>query len=306
MSKIVVVGGAGYLGRPLCQRLAAAGHQVSVLDRGTFGLPPQMDDRIATVRSDVRLREVVREVVRGVDAVVHLGFVNGREAVAASHHVADSINVTATRWLVDEVLRAQVPKLIVCGDAYESLSDGPATPYGDQMADMERTFFDDAACGYEKTLLRLPLLFGFSTRMRFDLPINQMVAQAICDGTVVEPTRKAVVPHLHVADAVTALKMMLDAPVDPGVRALNVGGEGIDLRDVVGTLKKARADLRVVEGEVDLDTVEIDGSEFRTRTGFGRAVPFEDGIREVASFLIQQRGSLNWTDPVFHNRKMPL
>ena len=107
--RILVTGGAGYIGSLLCPALLDAGHDVVLLDSLMFGVQPILHfishPRLEVVHGDIRDARVVQPLIARVDAVLHLAAIVGYPACAADPTTAETTNVEGTRVIVDALSR---------------------------------------------------------------------------------------------------------------------------------------------------------------------------------------------------------
>ncbi len=114
--KILLTGGAGYIGSTLTPFLLAAGHQVRVLDCLAYGgqslLGVWAHPGFEFIRGDIRDREIVRTAVADRDAVVHLAAIVGDPACSREPDLARSTNLDASLVLIAESQSAGVERFI--------------------------------------------------------------------------------------------------------------------------------------------------------------------------------------------------
>jgi dTDP-L-rhamnose 4-epimerase len=146
--RVLVTGGAGFIGRGVVSALLAAGHEVRVLDAllpeaHPSGGPPALPDGVEFVHGDLRDAALVEAVLRGVDAVSHQAAVvgRGREILDARHHVG--CNDLGTATLLAEMASADVGRLVLAGSVvvygssrYECPDHGRVRPAGRTVADL--------------------------------------------------------------------------------------------------------------------------------------------------------------------------
>src|SRR5215831_6884874 len=109
--KVLVTGGAGYIGVVLCERLLEAGHEVRVLDRLYWGSKPieHIIDRVELIHADVR--DFDERALDGVDGVVHLAGLSNDPTAEYNPTANWEMNALATERLADACRRYAVPRL---------------------------------------------------------------------------------------------------------------------------------------------------------------------------------------------------
>ena len=120
--RILVTGGAGYIGAILCPALLEAGHEVILLDSLMFGVQPILHfinhPKLQVVHGDVREPRIVTPLTGRVDAVLHLAAIVGSPACAADPTTAETTNVDGTRILVDSLSTSQALVYASTGSTY--------------------------------------------------------------------------------------------------------------------------------------------------------------------------------------------
>ena len=204
--KVLVTGGAGYLGSVLVPKLLARGHQVRVVDLGYFGLDhlrrlwspgaTSANDtprwrRVEVIREDLRSimtkPTLGRELIDGCDAVIHLAAISNDPSADLHPDLTDEVNVGVTARLAELARDRRVPFLFSSSCSIYGAADGeidefaatnPLTVYASSKVTAERILGDLASAHWRPTILRNGTLFGYSPRMRFDLVVNNLAAAA--------------------------------------------------------------------------------------------------------------------------------
>lgn len=200
MSKILLVGGAGYVGCVLAEELLERGYAVKVLDRlyyGEDGLKP-IRDRVELIVGD--MRAVGPEVLEGVDAVVNVGGLSNDPTAEYNPRANYEMNTVATRMLAQFCKKQGIARYIfasscsiydrgVGDDERDVLLDEnsdvqPRAAYSRSKYDAERQLLEMADPSFCPVILRKGTIYGFSMRMRYDLVVNTFVRDALTKGTI--------------------------------------------------------------------------------------------------------------------------
>lgn len=187
--RVLVTGAAGYVGVPTCARLLAAGFAVTGLDSLRYDNGPSLaglvgEHRFRFVRADVRDRAAVAAEVRRVDAVVHLAALVGAPVCRRCVDEAYPVNQAAVEALVAELASSQ---RLVYPHTNSGYGRGGNEPVTEDRPQRPLTTYAASKLGGEvaalsrgnSVSLRLATVFGASPRMRWDLMVNDWVAQMV-------------------------------------------------------------------------------------------------------------------------------
>lgn len=257
--RICVTGGGGFLGTVLCRRLLAHGHQLSVLDRFTWGTQPLASvcsvhpGQVDVYPGDLLDARVLRDALARCEAVIHLAGIVGYPACDADPQEAERTNVEGTRVLCANLggralLFASTGSTYgrVEGLATEDLPISPLTRYGRTKAQAEQMVQDVGGVSF-----RLATLFGLSPRMRWDLLPQDFARTAYDAGEIrlFEPESRRT--FLHVEDAADAFRVALGTALGYGAipgAVYNVGTQhGNRTKREVAELAQAVTGCRLVE-----------------------------------------------------------
>jgi len=297
---VTVLGGAGYVGSLLVERLLREGNSVTVMDALMFG-----GDGLRTVaehpafsfvHGDLRDIEAVVQACAGADAVVHLGAVVGDPACALDEATTLAINRDATVTAARVSRALNVRRFIfastcsVYGASDEFLTEdsepAPISVYARSKAESEALLLPMSGRTFHTTVLRFGTLFGQSLRDRFDLVVNLLAARAVTDGEISINGGDQWRPFVHVADCADAVVACLYAaePVVSG-RIFNVGSDALNcrLRDVGELIRVMVPDVRVVFGASASAEANyrVSFERIATQLGFEPRRTLADGIREI-------------------------
>ena len=294
--RVLVTGGAGYLGSVLCERLLEAGHRVTALDSLAHGVPslfhlcarPGFD----FVRGDARDEALLRRSLREADAVIPLAAVVGAAACDRDPLMARSVNLDAVRLLLK--LRSPAQQVILpntnsgygtsSGDVYctEETPLEPISLYGRTKVDAEK----EVLSAPNALTLRLATVFGSSPRMRLDLLVNHFVYAAVTDGYLVLFEKDFKRNFIHVRDVADCFLYCLEHGAKMSGRAYNAGLDAANLSkgELALKVKEQVPSLHITFSEIgsDPDKRNYVVSNQRLReAGFEAQRSLEDGIGEL-------------------------
>ncbi len=296
--KVLVTGGAGYIGSTLVPLLLAAGHSVTVLDSLPAGIAPLLacfrDGRFSLVRGDIRDERAVREAAAGADAIAHLAALSGAPACERDPQGAVEVNERGSR-IVARVAGRRPLVYASTGSCYGAVPGGrcdetttvqPETRYGVTKLAGERAAMDAPA----GIALRFATAYGVSPRMRLDLLVNHFVRVLLAHGeiSVFEPHARRT--FIHVADAARALLFSLENAARMAGQTYNAGSEEQNLtKGEVLDIVRARVPGAVVRADPageDPDRRDYTVSYRKIReAGFRATVSLEEGVEELVRAL---------------------
>jgi nucleoside-diphosphate-sugar epimerase len=246
-SRILVTGGAGYLGSILCEHLLNEGYHVTVVDNLFYGVHSLFqfcaNPRFEFVFGDARDENLMAGLVKNADILIPLAAVVGAPACDRDPWMARSVNLEAVQ-LINRLRSSQ--QLVIypnTNSGYGAKSgasycteDSPLEPislYGQTKVQAEQELLDSA----NAITLRLATVFGISPRMRLDLLVNHFVYAAAFDGyiTIFEKDFKRNYIHIRdVADCfVYCIKnadTMIGRPFNLGLDSANLSKEELALK----------------------------------------------------------------------------
>jgi nucleoside-diphosphate-sugar epimerase len=308
--KILVAGGAGYLGSALVPRLLERGYEVTVVDLLWFGnhLPSQ----VRLLRKDVL--DVTEDELEGHEQVVFLAGVSNDPMAEYSPSKNFVYNGAAPAYLAYVAQRAGVRRFVygsscsIYGYSTDVLcgEDEPAVchfPYGISKLQGERACLQLRDEGFSVLSLRKGTVCGWSPRMRLDLVVNTMFRTAVADGRIVVRNPAIWRPVLAVQDAVAAYVRAIEAaPEVSGVFNVasdnyTVGELGDRVREAVQDRLGHRIDLELRD-EHDLRSYKVTTEKASRVLGFH---PRHD-VLSIVDELFDHLGEFqDFDNPLYYN-----
>lgn len=307
--KVLVTGGAGYIGSVLVPMLLNKGHEVTVLDNLMFGQTPLLDvcnnKNLNIVRGDVRNDSLLKEQVTKADAIIPLAALVGAPLCDKDPIQAQSVNADAIKKIYDWKSKDQMMIYPCTNSGYGIGQEGifcdeesplkPISLYGKVKVEAESHILN----GGEGVTFRFATLFGIAPRMRLDLLVNDFTYRAVNDRAVVLFEAHFKRNYLHVRDGARAFMHGLENYETMKGRPFNVGLSDANLtkEELCKVIQRHVPNFSYVISEIgeDPDKRNYNVSNKRIEdTGYKPATDLDDGIIElVKGFKIVHRNQFS-------------
>jgi nucleoside-diphosphate-sugar epimerase len=305
-TRVLITGGAGYLGSILSEHLLQRGYHVTVLDSLIYGeqnlfhlcAHPDFD----FVLGDARDEALVARLVAKADAIIPLAAIVGAPACDRDPLMATTVNLDAIRMLNRLRSPSQLVVYPTTNSGYGTKSGAlycteetplePITLYGRTKTEAEAEVLGSA----NALTLRLATVFGTSPRMRLDLLVNHFVYAALTDRYLVLFEKDFKRNYIHIRDIADCFihclenaPAMIGRPYNAGLDAANLSKEELALK-----IKEQLPDFHIVCSEIGSDPDKrnyIVSNDRLRQAGFEARRSLEEGIRElIKGFALFGRG----------------
>ncbi|OVE75351.1 hypothetical protein BVX97_04940 [bacterium E08(2017)] len=306
--KILVTGGAGFLGSIIVPHLLSKGHNVRVLDNMSYNqtslLPLFINPNFEFIAGDVRDNETLKTALDGADFIIHLAALVGAPLCKAKEKDAREINLDAT--LLIEELRSKEQGLIypnttsgygtkqdIVGLCTEDTPLEPISVYGQTKVDAEKALLQ---CDNVVTY-RFTTVFGLSPRLRLDLMPNDFMWHGIRTGALVifEPEFQR--SFIHITDIARCISFTIDNFDSMKGEAYNVGDESMnktkrELAEKIGELTGCVVQYNEMREDPDKRNYFVSFEKIKSK-GFNIEVGWEQGLNSLYNGL----KTLHWSCP---------
>jgi nucleoside-diphosphate-sugar epimerase len=218
--KILITGGAGYLGSVLTPHLLSLGHRVTVLDNLTYGQTPLLDScnhkDFEFVYGDTRDERVLQPLISKADCILPLAALVGAPSCAKDQTGATTVNRNAIMLISRMRSKAQRVLFPTTNSGYgigqpgipctEETTLRPISLYATTKVEAERVLLDSG----EAVTYRLATVFGASPRMRLDLLVNDFVYRAVNDRALVLFEAHFKRNYIHIRDVARVFSHGID------------------------------------------------------------------------------------------------
>lgn len=294
--RILVTGGAGYIGSMLVPELLNRGHHVTVVDNFMFKQTPlghvMAHPQFDIVRGDIRDEKLMKGLVQKADILIPLAALVGAPLCKKDPVGAESINLQAPLSLFKMASPSQWILMPTTNSAYgsgdkdnfcdENSALNPISLYAQHKVEVEKALMDRQ----NSISYRLATVFGMSPRMRLDLLVNDFTYRAFNDRFIVLFESHFRRNYIHVRDVVAAFLHGMDNFDGMKSQVYNVGLSEANLSkmQLCQAIKKHVPDFTIMEAPIGEDPDKRDyvvSNEKLERTGWKPQNNLDAGIREL-------------------------
>lgn len=324
MSKVVVVGGGGYVGCVLVEELLSMGFSVRVVDRLFFGQEPVASflDRVEMVDTD--MRDFDASLVEDASAVINLGGLSNDPTAEFNPQANTELNTEASIHVADIAKKAGVPRFILASSCSiydrgvgdegrdvlldENSAVEPKAAYATSKLAAERAILPMASDTFSPIVFRKGTVFGFSPRMRYDLVLNAFVKDALSKGKMTVHYGGAMWrPLIDVRDVARAYVIGLQAPEElVKGQIFNLVGGNFRISELALRTKCALEPLGI-KADVDVDfayrlvrSYRVSGDKASRVLNFAPRVSVEESVARMVD-EIHRHGYSDFSHPRYYN-----
>jgi nucleoside-diphosphate-sugar epimerase len=319
--KVLVTGGAGYVGSYLIPKLLGDGHEVTCLDVQWFGdgYLPKDNENLRMVKADIRDLPALREALVGIEAVIHLACVSNDHSCQLDEALSTSINYDAFEPLVVLAKAAGVKRFIYCSsssvygvsEAADVREDHPLVPltlYNRYKGMCEPLLFKHQGDDFVCVTIRPATVCGYAPRQRFDLTVNIITAHAALKGAITVFGGLQKRPNLHIKDMVECYRTLLTAPAEKiAGQTFNVGNQNLQVghiaeivRAVVEVELGIRSTIETTES-TDKRSYHVNSDKIRDVLGFVPQFSVQDAVRDLCTRFKSGMFKDALTNPLYTN-----
>jgi len=325
MKKVIVIGGAGYVGCVLVPKLLEAGYDVVVYDLmlfGADGLPQH--PHLQVIEGDIRDIPTFVTALNGVDSVIHLASISNDPSFELNPELSKSINYDCFESLILACKKNGVKRFIYAStssvygvsDAPEVTETHPLVPltdYNKYKGMSEPLLLRHQSPEFTTVIIRPATVCGYSPRMRLDLSVNILTNLAVNEGqiTVFGGSQKR--PNIHVDDIAELYLKLLEIPSELiAGEIFNAAYQNHTISELAEMVKKiveqempGKVPIKIVTTtSSDLRSYHVSSRKIKEKLGYipGRSV--EDAVRDLCRAFKAGRLPNSMTDDRYINVKV--
>ncbi len=322
-SKVMVVGGAGYVGCVLVPLLLERSHEVTVYDIMYFGDEglPKDHPRLRVIAGDMRDLEKYSRAVAGHDAVIHLACISNDPSFELDPALSKSINFDSFEPLVIASEKAGVRRFVYAStssvygvsDAPEVTEEHPLVPltdYNKYKGMSEPLLLKHQSPEFTTVIIRPATVCGYSPRTRLDLSVNILTNHAYNKGkiTVFGGVQKR--PNIHVQDIAELYVRLLDEPAAKiAGQTFNAGAENLSISALAQIVKEVLEaecpEKRPIPIETtptnDIRSYHVSSAKILKALGYAPKRDVRDAVRSLVAAFKAGKLPNSFEDPRYFN-----
>ena len=294
--KVLVTGGAGYLGSIMVTDLLAAGHKVRVLDNFMFKQDSLnhccYNPNFSVVKGDVRQKSTMAKLLKSADVIIPLAALVGAPLCSLDPIGATTVNRDAITLMLKLISKEQIVLMPTTNSAYGTGDENnycneesplrPISQYAIEKVEVEKSLMDHP----NAISFRLATVFGMSPRMRIDLLVNDFTYRAVNDRFVVLFESHFRRNYIHVRDVSRVFQHALNNHDTMKGEIYNVGlsDANVSKKELCEHIQKQLPEFIFIDEQVGKDPDQrnyIVSNEKIEATGFRQEFSLDHGISEL-------------------------
>lgn len=317
MKKVLVTGGAGYIGSVLVKLLLDKGYFVRVLDNLSFGGEAIVEllnnKNFDFIKGDIRERKDLELAMKDMQYVAHLASIVGDPACAVNPELTKDINLNGAKLTYQVANEMGIKKFVFASTCsnYGKMEDPnafvneeselkPVSLYAETKVEFEQYLLSQNKMNVAKpTCLRFSTVYGLSPRIRFDLTVNEFTKELAMGKELVVFGEQFWRPYCHVVDLSRGVIKVFEANDEAvAFNVYNVGdtSENYQKQMIVNEIVKQIPDAKIkfVTRNEDPRDYRVNFDKIKNELGFEITLRVPEGIAQTIKVI--RDGFLNNPD----------
>ena len=318
MSKILITGGAGYVGSALTPYLIEKGHHITVIDLMIYGEEVlKKNKNLRIIKGDIRDQDLLEKELTNHEIVIHLACISNDPSFELNPKLGKSINLDAFIPLVKISKKKLIRKFIYASsssvygvknvkDVHENMSLEPLTDYSKYKAECEIILQKYKSDNFTPIIIRPATVCGYSPRQRLDVVVNILTNLAYHKRKINVFGGEQFRPNIHIKDMIRVYDILINAEKSKiSGQIFNTGYENKTVLNLANTVKKVIGDDVQLEltATDDSRSYHISSQKIKKILGFESKFTIQDAVNDLKMAFEQGLLPHSLTDEKYFNIK---
>jgi len=323
--KVLITGGAGYVGSVLTPQLLDAGYKVTVYDILYFGADHLPDHpNLTVIEGDIRDTAKLAQAFQGQDAVLHLACISNDASFELDEALSTSTNLDCFEPMVVAAKDAGVRRFVYCSsssvygvsdepDVTEEHPLVPLTLYNKYKGMCEPQLFKHMSDDFTCVTIRPATVCGYGPRLRLDLSVNILTNHAITNRKITVFGGAQLRPNLHINDMCDLYELMLNAPTEKiQGETFNAGYQNHSIAEIAEIVRKVVSEEMPELAPIEIVTTpsddnrsyHINSDKIDRVLGFRAKRSIEDAVRDLCNVFKAGKIPNSMDDDGYYNVRL--
>ena len=318
MKKVLVVGGAGYVGSSLIPKLLDKGYKVRVFDLYLYSNSKKLEK----IRGDIRDEKAIDLAVKGMDAVIHLACISNDPSFELDRNLGKRVNYLSFFPFLKAINKYKTKRLVYVSTSSvyglkkeksvsEDLSLEPLTDYALYKVFCEKAVTDHIPLSKTTWVIMRPAtVCGYASRLRLDLSVNILTNLAVNKGEISVFGGSQERPNIHIDDITDLYVKLLEYP-DKRIagKIFNAGFDNLSIMQIAKLVKKIvesklkkKVDIKVTPSN-DLRSYRVSSAKILKELNWKPKKTVEDAIKDLVEAFMAGKIPDSLDNPRYFNIK---
>ncbi len=293
--KILIVGGAGYVGCSLAEYLINLKHEITVIDLMIYGNNLPKHKNLKIIKGDIRNIELLEYSIKDFDVVIHLACISNDPSFDLDPKLGKSINLDCFEPLVKICKKNGVKRFIYASsssvygikeekDVNENSLLEPLTDYSKFKVECEKILLSHASKDFNCLIVRPATVCGYSVRQRLDVVVNILTNLAYHKKEITVLGGSQLRPNIHIKDMVRVYEHLINTDINKhNGEIFNAGYENLSVMKIANTVKEVIGnDIKIkIEKSNDNRSYHISSKKIKKTLNYENNFTIRDAVLDL-------------------------
>ncbi len=315
--RILITGGAGYVGSVLTPFLLNQGHEITIYDLMLYKTSINNHNNLKIIKGDIRDKDKFYNSLKNIDLVIHLACISNDPSFELNPALGKSINLDCFPHLVESSINQGVKRFIFASsssvygvkkeiDVHEEMSLEPLTDYSKFKAQCEETLLKYKSNNFETVIVRPATVCGYSPRQRLDVVVNIFSNFGFNKRAIEIYGGEQLRPNIHINDMCEVYSLLINSQTDKiNGKIFNAGYENKKVKELAQIVKNVMGnDIEIIKKDSnDQRSYHISSKKIYKELGFINKFSITDAVNGLKNAFEKNMLPNSFEDENYFNIK---